>query len=389
MIKFIIKRFIKNYQAINDNEIRGRYIKLSGVLGIICNLVVFIVKLLIGLMLNSIAIISDAFNNMTDIGSSLFTILSARLSNIPPDEEHPYGHGRFEYLSSLAVAFVIGLVGFQLLLKSYDKLFNPSAVIFRIDTLVILIVTILIKLWMFSYNLYIYKLINSTINKAAAFDSLSDCVATTLVIFAMVVGNYVSWPIDGLAGIIIALMIMYSGFDIARDTINLLLGLAPDKDIENKIIEIISSGKYIIKVHELEMHDYGPGRIFASVHAEVPDNLNIVEAHSLIDKLEKIIKKETGVFITIHIDPISTDQAKVKKIEADVMGCLTSYDSKLSISNFRIAEGLEKTMILFDLKVPKGYSTYEKDAYLNDVVGLIEKKCTRYEVVLDKVIEDK
>ncbi|NLY45003.1 MAG: cation transporter [Tissierella sp.] len=304
MIKPIIKRFIKNYEIIDDKNVREDYAVLSGVLGIICNLLLFLIKLVIGLLINSIAVISDAFNNLTDLGTSVVTIYGAKLSNMPPDDNHPYGHGRFEYVASLAVSFIIFAVGLTLLRSSFEKIISPESVEFNWPLMIILLISVSIKVWMFSYNRYIGNLINSSINRAIAHDSINDALATSGVVIGTIVGKYISLPIDGILGLIISILIIYSAFTIAKDSVDLILGPAPDPKIIESINSIVLSGKGIRGTHDLIVHDYGPGRINASIHAEVSDEANIVEIHNEIDKIEKRIKKELGISIVIHMDPI-------------------------------------------------------------------------------------
>ncbi len=386
MIKWIIKKFIK--EELSENNSREKTIALSGMIGIFCNAIVFSSKLILGLMINSIAIISDAFNNLSDIGSSIVSIISAKLSNRPPDEEHPHGHGRYEYIGSLVVAFIIGTVGFELLKKSYDKIVNPTPVLFNPWVLVVLAFTVLIKLWMYSYNMYIYKQINSNINKATAFDSLSDVVGTSLVMLAMVIGVYTSLPIDGFMGVIIALLIMYTGFEVAKETVSMLIGSVPDIEVQELIQKIVNEGEYVIESHDLKIHDYGPGRVNASIHVEVPDTVNIVDAHSSIDRLEKEIKEKTNVEITIHIDPISTNKEKVETMHKKVQSILVSIDKEYYLANFRLAETKYKLIIIFDLIVssevnPHDYSSIKRS--VEDELNIVYPDC---DVVIDNVLNE-
>lgn len=307
MIKLIIKWFIKDYENVYDKNVREAYGVLSGVLGIICNLVLFILKLSIGIFVNSIAIITDAFNNISDLGSSIVTIFGVKLSNRPPDENHPQGHGRYEYIASLGVSFLIFAVGLETLRSSVDKIINPEEV--RINSILIGILSssILIKIWMFSYNKYIGEKINSSINKANAQDSLNDVIATTAVIVGTVLGNYTTLPIDGILGLIISFIIIYSGFSIAKDSVSLLLGESADPELINRIRELILENEHIKGVHDLIIHDYGPNKIMASVHAEVSKDANIVDIHYEIDKIERKIGKELDVDIVIHMDPVEDE----------------------------------------------------------------------------------
>jgi len=305
LIKYIIRKFIKDYQNVNNVHVRESYGILSGVMGISCNLFLFLLKLFVGLYINSIAVISDAFNNFSDFGSSLITILGAKFSSRPPDRGHPHGHGRYEYIASLVVSFMIFMVGLQIVRSSIDKIINPEDVQLNTLSIIILLVSVSVKIWMFHYNKYIGKIINSSVNKAAAYDSLNDAIATGTVLIATTAGKYVDFPmIDGLIGLTISLLIIYTGFKIARDSVNLLLGSSPDPELIEKINTLVLKGKYIKGTHDLKVHDYGPGNIIASIHAEVSDDVNIVDVHSEIDNIEKEIKKELGVNIVIHMDPV-------------------------------------------------------------------------------------
>lgn len=310
MIKLIIKKFVKNYNDVENKYVRESYGILSGILGILCNLFLFGLKLTIGLIMNSIAIISDAFNNLSDMGTSIVTILGVKMSNSLPDEEHPFGHGRIEYISSLIVSFIIMLVGFELLKSSVDKIRNPEEVIFNPILILILLMSILVKIWMFSYNTYIGKTINSSINKATAADSLNDVIATSAVILSTVIQRYVNAPVDGFVGVLVSLIIIYTGFNISKDTVNILLGQSPSEETVEKVCSFIQKNEYIIGIHDLRIHDYGPGRSIGSVHVELLDSLELVHAHSIVDKIEKDIMSQTGIDIVIHVDPVG----KVSKI---------------------------------------------------------------------------
>ncbi len=304
MIRLIIKKFINNSENVNDKDVREAYGVLSGVLGIICNMLLFTIKLILGFVINSIAVISDAFNNLSDLGTSVIAIFGAKLSNRPPDKEHPHGHGRYEYIATLVVSFVIFAVGLKLLGSSFDKILKPQKVTFNIISMIILSISVLLKVWMFSYNKYIGKVINSSVNRAAASDSLNDVYATAGVIIGTLIGRFVAFPVDGVMGLIISGLIMYTGFNTAKDSVNLLLGALPDPQVIERINELVLSGKNIKGAHDLKVHDYGPGRITASIHAEVSDDANIVDIHSEIDNIELKVKEELGIDMVIHVDPV-------------------------------------------------------------------------------------
>lgn len=304
MIQLIIKRYIKNYQDIHNHDVRESYGTLSGILGILCNVFLFLLKLSIGLMMNSIAILSDAFNNLSDTGSSIVTIVGAKISNKDADPEHPYGHGRSEYIASLIISFIIMLVGIELLREALAKIRHPEPLAFSLPLIIILGVSILVKLWMYSYNTYIAKAIGSTVNKATAMDSLNDCIATGAVVVATILGQYTAFPIDGVAGTIVSLLIIYTGFSLAKETVHLLLGTGPSPETIQNIENLIQRHGTVSGVHDLKVHDYGPGRVIASVHVELSDQTDLVDAHERVDCIEKEIKKELGIDIVIHVDPI-------------------------------------------------------------------------------------
>jgi len=310
LIRTIIKKFIKNHRNTTNIHVREAYGVLSGVLGIACNLILFILKLAVGLFIDSIAVISDAFNNLSDLGSSLVAIFGAKLSSQPPDKEHPYGHGRLEYIASLVVAFIIFGVGLQILRSSVEKIISPKAVLFSPLSLCLLFGSILIKLWMYSYNRYIGRAINSGVNRAVARDSLNDAFATGAVIAGTVLGRYVDFPVDGLLGLIISLIVVYTGFGIAKDSVNLLLGTPPDPQLVESICSLVLKGKNIKGVHDLIVHDYGPGRVIASIHAEVSNALDIMNIHFEIDEIEKRIEDQLGINIVIHMDPVKETPRK-------------------------------------------------------------------------------
>lgn len=304
MIKLIIKRFIKNNDDITRPEIREKYGIIGGVIGVICNLILFAAKIVAGVMINSIAVISDAFNNLSDLGSSLVSAIGSRMSGKRADEEHPYGHGRAEYISALIISLLIIFFGIELLKSSVSEIFNPSSIKLNTVSIILLVISVPIKLWMWSANRYMGKRINSSVLYAASRDSLNDCIATSAVIVSALVSPYVSFPIDGIAGLCVSALVIWTGIGIARQTIDSLMGKAPDVDLIESIEKMVTSGENVLGMHDLMVHDYGPGRTIASVHAEVPDNLSLVEVHNMIDAIEHRIMRELGVDIVIHMDPV-------------------------------------------------------------------------------------
>lgn len=352
MIKLIVRTFIKDSENISDKTVREKYGILGGVLGIICNVVLFITKLVAGTMMNSIAVTSDAVNNLSDTGSSLITVVGSRISSKNPDREHPFGHGRAEYIAALIVSFIIEIVGFELLKSSFGKILSPEATVISPVIIGILIFSVLLKLWMFSYNRYLGKLIDSEVLKAAASDSLSDVFATSAVIVSAAVGHFTNLPIDGFAGLIVSAMIMYTGFGVARSTVDRLMGAAPDKKLVDKIEQMITESSGIIGVHDIIVHDYGPGRIMASAHAEVPENSGLVEVHDVIDSTEERIFNELGVSIVLHIDPTAAGSERYESYKTVITDIVSDTDSSYSIHDFRFCDDKSRTRLFFDLAVP-------------------------------------
>ncbi|MBS7297743.1 MAG: cation transporter [Eubacteriales bacterium] len=389
MIKFLVKSFIADYENTSSPDVRERYGVLGGGLGIICNILLFAVKLLIGAVSGSIAIVSDSFNNLSDCGSSLVALFGAKLSNRRPDSEHPFGHGRSEYVASLIVAFITVILGFELLKGSFGKIAEPSMVMLSPLMAAVLIVSVLVKVWMYSYNTYLGKKINSSVLMATAKDSLSDVVATLAIVIASVLAKTFELPVvDGIIGLIVSLLIIRTGVGVAMDTIGLLLGKPPEKEMVMKINEMVLSGEGICGVHDLVVHDYGPGRAFASVHAEVPDNYDIVRIHEIIDALEHKITEETGIHMVIHMDPVAVDCERTNEIKAQIIAVIKGYDERLNIHDFRMTDGENRINLIFDLETPQDLLDGKTDVAA-DISALLAEVDSRYKAVInvDRIYE--
>lgn len=360
MIKILIKKFIADYDDTDNKDVRQKYGILAGVLGMICNLLLVVVKLISGFAMNSIAIISDGLNNLSDMGSSLVTVIGAKLSAKRPDSDHPFGHGRFEYISALIVSFIIIYMGVETFIGSVKKVIEPQKVIFNPYIIILLVLSCFVKLWMYSYNKYMGKRIDSVMLKAAASDSLNDVFATGAVVAATVLGIFLKrFPMDGVLGVVVSVLILKSGFDIAKDTIAKLLGQPPSAEIVKKIRDIIMSGEGIIGVHDLIVHDYGPGRIIASAHAEVPDDENITRIHEIIDSLERKICDELGIIMVLHMDPIAVNCPKTNQLKGMVVKIIGEINPDITMHDFRITDGQDNINLIFDIVVPSGYSEEE------------------------------
>ena len=374
MIKLLVKIFIKDSENTRDRKVREKYGVLSGVTGLICNLLLFVVKYIIGTMAGSLAVVSDAFNSLSDMGSSLLSIIGSKLSNKRPDKDHPFGHGRYEYIFSLIVSFVIVIMGFELLTSSIEKIRNPVPIKFSVIPFVILACTMLVKLWMFSYNKYLGKKINSEILKAAAKDSISDVFSTAVVLIATIIGHFTGVAvIDGILGLLMSLLIMYNGLEIAKDVIGLLLGKAPDPELVKELTDLILSHEDICGVHDMIVHDYGPGRLFATVHAEVPDDCNVVLIHEIIDDIENDAMRDFGVMLVIHMDPISTSSETTAELRDMVAGIIKEINPDYSIHDFRITDGIDHKNLIFDVVAHVGITEKEKSDLKENIASRVKE----------------
>ena len=352
MIRFWAQIF--KYEELPADKKRGAYGKLCGLVGIVLNIILFAGKFLAGILSNSIAITADAFNNLSDAGSSVVTLVGFKLAEQKPDSDHPFGHGRMEYLSGLAVAAVILLMAFELLQDSIDKIVHPVEVEFSPIILGILVASILVKCYMAFYNFSIGKKIDSTALRATGTDSLSDCVSTFVILIATIVGHYTNIQIDGFCGVAVGLLIFWAGFNAAKDTLDPLLGQAPDpvfvEQIEKRVMEF--DPESIVGVHDLIVHDYGPGRRVISLHAEVPAEGDMLQLHDVIDNLEGTLRMELGCLTTIHMDPVATKDERVLALKEQCKRIINSIGESLSLHDFRVVLGDSHTNLIFDVVIP-------------------------------------
>lgn len=356
MISFLAKLLIHDHKNYASAAVRLKYGVLCGAVGILFNIVLFAGKLISGTITKSIGITADAFNNLSDAGSSAITLIGFRLSDAKADKEHPFGHGRYEYISGLVVAMAILLMGFELAKSSVEKMIHPETVTFSFLALGVLVVSILTKLYMFFYNRGIGKKIGSAAMRATAMDSFSDVAATSVVLLSMLIGKWTGWRIDGYAGLAVALFIMYTGVRAAKETISPLLGQPPTKEFVDQIERIVLNQSGIIGVHDLVVHDYGPGRRMISLHAEVPADGDMIALHDTVDNLEKLLKKECGCEAVIHMDPVETNDDETNRLRAETLSILASLDARLTLHDFRVVPGKTHTNLVFDVVVPFEFS---------------------------------
>ena len=352
MIEFLARVFIRHRDGLSPSALRQAYGQLCGAVGIGLNLLLFAGKLFAGTISGSIAITADAFNNLSDAGSSVVTLLGFRLAGRKPDPEHPFGHGRMEYISGLAVAGLILLMGVELGKSSLKKILSPEEIVSSPLVLAILAVSVAVKLYMFYYNRSIGKKIKSAAMSATATDSLSDAVSTTAVLIATLVGQFTGLNIDGWVGLLVALFILFSAYKAAKETLSPLLGQTPDPEFVDRIEQIVLSYPEVLNIHDLIVHDYGPGRMMISLHAEVSADGDLLQLHDVIDNAEHRLKKELGCMAVIHMDPIITNDAHTDALRMAVAEKVKAIDPRLTIHDFRTVSGPTHTNLIFDVVVP-------------------------------------
>ncbi len=356
MITLFTRLFIKNADQVSDPKVRQSYGMLCGTVGIFLNVLLFAGKFFAGLLSHSIAITADAFNNLSDAASSVITLLGFKLSNQKPDLEHPYGHGRMEYLSGLFVSIAVLIMAFELVKSSFEKILHPSLPEFSPVIVAILLASILVKLYMAYYNTAISKKISSAAMKATAVDSLSDTIATAVVLFATLIGKFTGLAIDGWCGLLVGCFIFYAGIQAARETIDPLLGQPPAKEFVKQIADIVMSYDDILGIHDLMVHDYGPGRTIISLHAEVDAGCDILKAHDTVDEIERYLRDTLHCVAVIHMDPVCIHDPETQELKERIKELVTDLSPELTMHDFRIVKGPTHTNLIFDVVVPMEFS---------------------------------
>ena len=348
MTGFLLRKFIKETKS---KDIREQIGLLSGTVGIFLNFFLFIIKITIGLLSQSMALISDAFNNLTDMGSSIINIIGSKLSNKPADRKHPYGHGRFEYVSTLIVSAIILYVGIQLLTSSIDKIIYPQKVVLSWWLILVLIVSLIIKLWMYFFNLTLSEKIDSGLLRTIAKDSLSDCLATIGLLFAIAIERFFGIYLDGYASLIISILILITGYQSGVEVISVLLGQRPNLEIKEKIEELVTNDLRLLGYHDLQVHDYGPTRVHANVDVELDDSLDLTQAHAIVDDIEMTISQQLQINLTVHIDPISSDSYLTETIKHQISELIQRNKHDITLINYRCIMGNLRTTVMADILV--------------------------------------
>ncbi|MDO4295390.1 MAG: cation diffusion facilitator family transporter [bacterium] len=362
MSEWLIRHFVKEYQNTEDVMVRTRYGVLSSVVGICCNVLLFAVKLLIGLSIHSISVMADACNNLSDAASSVIGFIGVKMAEKPADEDHPFGHGRIEYIAAFVVAFLVLQVGFSFLKTSFGKIRQPEAMSFHALSVVILLLSVGVKLWLCLFNRKLGKRIHSSVMLATSADSLGDVVTTTSTIVSLLIFGIFQVNLDGWIGLLVSLAVMAAGFQIAKDTLAPLIGEAIDPELYRKITEFVQSYEGILGSHDLLVHNYGPSRSMASIHAEVANDLSMEEAHGIIDQIERDCMRILGIFLVIHMDPVEQRDERVRELRQLAEHTIENLDSRLSLHDFRVRCNREKCYLFFDLVVPREYDEGMKTA---------------------------
>ena len=385
MTNLLLRLFVKDCENSSDPGVRAKIGSMSGAVGILCNVLLFGFKLLAALLSGSVSIMADALNNLSDASGSIVTLVGFRLAGQPADEKHPYGHARIEYLSGLAVSVLIILIGFELAKSSLDKILHPSAVEFTWVTALVLLASVAVKLWMFLFNRRLGNLIRSASLHATAADSRNDCITTSAVLLAAVVERLTSLRVDGWMGIAVAVFILYSGWNLARETISPLLGENADEELRQKIVDYIASQPRVLGYHDLMVHDYGPGQRFASLHVEMDKNEDPLACHELIDDMERECLQSHNVHLVIHYDPVVTDDPELTRLREAVKSLLSIKDPRLTSHDFRMVPGEGHTNLIFDVALPLELRGQEADikASLEHALAALDGKTYHCVITFD------
>lgn len=373
MTEFLVNKFIKDSANIESTEVRTRYGMLASVVGIFCNVLLFSVKLTIGLILSSLAVTADAFNNLSDAASSIISFVGVKMAGKPADAEHPFGHGRIEYIAALIVSFLVIEVGFTFFKSSISKIMHPEEITFDPVPFIILILSILVKLWMAFFNNKLGKRIDSKVMLATAADSLGDVITTSATVISIVICHFTSINVDAIAGLIVSGIVIWSGVSIAKDTLEPLIGQRVPSELYQKITDMVESYEGIVGAHDLIVHNYGPNRSMATIHAEVPNDVSIEASHEIIDRIERDAKKKLNILLVIHMDPIEMRDEEVLELRDKTSHIVHALDPELHFHDFRVLKENEKKNLVFDLVVPDSYTEKDANRVMHQLIALLHE----------------
>lgn len=381
MIEKMLRVFVKDYQNTADETVRKNYGFFSSITGIVCNIFLFILKYALGVISGSVSVISDAFNNLSDSGSCFITLIGYKMAAKPADKDHPFGHGRLEYIFSMLIAAIVIVVGIELFGTSVDKIRNPQEIRFDWVVLAALAASVFVKLWLFYFNRVLGRKIQSSVMLATAQDSVNDTIATSAAIVALASSSFTDFPIDGLMGCLVSIFVMHAGYGIIKDTVDELIGKPADPKVIAKLKEILDASEITLGYHDILIHSYGPGVTFGSVHVEVDSRGNIMEIHEKIDQLERQVYCSLKVLLTIHMDPIEMENTVLDEAKRVAKEVLAEIDPQLSMHDFRMVSGQERTNLIFDLVLPFECKLKEKELLEQLDLGLQKKDPTYHAVV--------
>lgn len=382
MTELLVKIFVKDHTEIERVSVRTAYGVLASVVGILCNVLLFVVKCAVGYLLHSISVMADAFNNLSDAGSSVIGLVGVKMASKPADRDHPFGHGRIEYIAALIVAFLVMEVGFSFLKDAVGKIREPEELKFQAVSVVILVLSVGVKLWLGYFNRKLGRRIDSKVMMATAADAMGDVITTTATIASLIFFRMTGVNIDGVVGLGVSLVVMWAGVGIAKDTLEPLIGKAVEPEEYARITDFVEGYEGVLGSHDLIVHNYGPGRSMASIHAEVPNDVEIEVSHEIIDRIERDALRLLGVFLVIHMDPVETRDVRVIQARGQVEKLLDAVDSSVAIHDFRMVSGEEQVNLIFDMEVPYEYDEKKQEALKNTLVKLLKITDPRYQCVI-------
>ncbi len=382
MTNFLVRHFIKNYQNVEEAEVRTAYGVFASVVGIICNAFLFLVKFVIGVVLNSVSVTADAFNNLSDAASSVISFIGVKMAGKPADKEHPFGHGRIEYIAAFVVSFLVLEVGITFLKDSIGKIRNPEMMNFQVISVVILLLSVGVKLWLGIFNRQLGRRIDSKVMMAVFTDSIGDVITTGATIVSVVFFGITGINIDGVVGFCVALVVIWAGIGIARETLEPLIGEAIDPEMYEKVKNFVESYEGIVGTHDLIIHNYGPNKNMASIHAEVPNDADLEETHELIDQIERDAARKLGMMLVIHMDPVEMQNEQVMQMRQDVEETLAQLDEKCSIHDFRVVNGNSQVNLIFDMVIPFDYTEERKNELQKKLTARLRERDCRYNCVI-------
>lgn len=382
MTDFLVHKFVKNYEQTEDVQVRTSYGVLSSIVGIFCNVLLFAAKFLIGALMHSISVMADGFNNLSDAASSIISFVGVKMAEKPADEEHPFGHGRIEYIAALVVAFLVIEVGLSFLKSSIGKLKNPEEITFELVPFLILVLSIGVKLWLAYFNRKLGKKIDSKVMLATAADSMGDVITTSATILSILVCTFTGFNIDAIAGLVVSLIVMWAGVGIAKDTLEPLIGQAADPELAAKIKQEVESYEGIAGTHDLIVHNYGPNRSMASIHAEVPRDIDIEASHEIIDRIEREVSKKLGIFLVIHMDPVEVRDERVLAVKETLEKVVKDLDPETTFHDFRMVWGEKRINLIFDVLVPFSYDKEKQKNLEKQIARCMSEVDSRYQCVI-------